>query len=265
MSPHSLNPMPTPFTHLHIAEQIRATVAATEPEGALHRRLRAHWPAFYLGNVAPDVQTVSGAPRAATHFYQLPPDPDNDAVSRLWSQYPSLGDGAALPSAQGLFVAAYCAHLMLDLIWFRQVLLPYFAHAEGLGEFEERRLLHHTLLTYLDRQARRALPETAAETLAAARPQGWLPFVSDADLVAWQEMLVAQLQPGALSQTVQIYAKRMEMTPASFADRLADEEWLAQNLFARIPVEQVERRLETAVGQSIRLVIDYLQLRKYHE
>lgn len=257
--------MPTPFTHLHIAEQIRATVVATEPDGPLHCRLRAHWPAFYLGSVAPDVQTVSGAPRAATHFYELPPDPNNDAVSRLWSQYPSVADGAALPPARGLFIAAYCAHLMLDLIWFRQVLIPYFARAEGLGEFKERRLLHHTLLTYLDRRARRALPDTAAETLAAARPHGWLPFVSDADLIAWQEMLAAQLRPGAPSQTVQIYAERMEMAPAAFAERLADEAWLAENLFAQVPVAQVEKRLKTAVGESIRLITNYLQLRKYYE
>jgi hypothetical protein len=257
--------MPTPFIHLHIAEQIRATAAATQPEGTLHCRLNAHWPAFYLGSVAPDVQTVSGAPRAATHFYNLPPAPDSDAVSRLWTQYPSLAEGAALPPAQGIFVAAYCAHLMLDLIWFREVLIPYFAEVEGLGEFKERRLLHHTLLTYLDRQAYEALPPDAASTLAAARPRHWLPFVADADLAAWQAMLAAQLAPGAPSQTIRIYAERMEMAPDRFAARVADEAWLAQNLFARIPMAQVKRRLETAVGQSIRLITDYLDIDSVEE
>jgi hypothetical protein len=78
-------------------------------------------------------------------------------------------------------------------------------------------------------------------------------------------MLAAQLAPGAPSQTIRIYAERMEMAPDRFAARVADEAWLAQNLFARIPMAQVKRRLETAVGQSIRLITDYLDIDSVEE
>jgi len=260
--------MPTPFTHLQMAENIAAQLAGENgrssengrslENGRLLDLLRREWPAFYLGSVAPDVQTVSGVSREATHFYGIPPAPDNLAYPRMLAQYPQLADVTQLSAAQAVFVAGYSAHLLLDLIWFREILLPIFVHSPELGERPQRWLLHHILLTYLDGLAYESLPETAVTTLAAAHPHHWLPFVTDQHLQVWRDMLTVQLEPDAPLETVAVYAKRLQMTPEKFAAQLADKQWMAAHFFALVPVQKVQDRFETAVAESITVIHNYL-------
>ena len=61
--------MPTPFTHLLAAPALLDQVGLSS---AVRSRLAAEWPAFLLGNIAPDVQTLSGQTREATHFFPVP-------------------------------------------------------------------------------------------------------------------------------------------------------------------------------------------------
>jgi hypothetical protein len=246
--------MPTPFMHLHIAEQVRASDGLN---GAVGRLLAQEWPACYLGSVAADVQVISQAPREQTHFYGLPPDPQQLPYEVMLERHPELANAGRLPSAQAVFVAAYTAHLLLDVRWYWEVLVPYFISAEW-GETRYRFLIHNTLLTYLDQIALAALPATAGATLAAAEPANWLPFAADADLVQWRDMLVAQMQPGAAVQTVEIYAKRLGMTAADFAANLRDPAWLEAQVFSNIPLPRVQAVLDGAVGQSIELIEKYL-------
>lgn len=243
--------------HLHIAEQIYETVSANG-NGRLQTSLAAEWPAFYLGSVAPDVNAISTLPRASTHFYDIPPDPDETAYGTMLAQYPQLADLAAMPPGQAICVAAYSAHLMLDLIWLREVVYPFFYLAEDLGDRQQRRLTHFILLTYLDTIALDRLPETAVSTLAAAQSNHWLPFIDDEILVAWQEMLVAQLQPGTPVKTVEIYAGRLKITPEEFAANLQDPTWMQEQVFDKIPVHEVQQILQTAVPKSIDLINEYL-------
>ena len=242
--------------HLEVAERLRAH-HRLDPQIA--RQLDAAWPAFYLGNVAADFQTISDVPRATTHFYNLPPAPGEEAHEVLLERYPQLADAAALRPAHAVFVAGYRAHLLLDLRWYWDVLVPYFIEAPGWpDDHRQRFLVHNTLLTYLDRRTLAALPEAAAKTLAAAEPRGWLPFAGDGDLIRWQEMLVRQLQPGAPVETVAIYAERMRMTPAAFAANLDDPQWMRENVFRRVPLEAVQAVIAGGVEQSVTLVTEYL-------
>lgn len=244
--------------HLHIAELIRAKVGEN---GRLASALSASWPAFYLGSVAPDCQELAGISREATHFYGLPPEPGNLAYPRMLAQYPQLADGAVLPPEQATFVAAYSVHLMYDLIWFREVLLPYFVNAPQWTEaFEERRMVHQILLTYLDKLAYESLPETAVTTLSAAVPNHWLPFASDEVLCQWQKGLVAQLEPAGELETINVYAGRLGITPAEFAANLDSPEWMDAHVFSNVPVMEIQQKLETAVIDSIALISHYLHI-----
>ena len=54
---------------------------------------------------------------------------------------------------------------MLDLIWFRQIVVPEFYNAPQLGDVRNRHLLHLILLSYLDKLAFEALPDTAGNIL----------------------------------------------------------------------------------------------------
>lgn len=250
--------MPTPFMHLKMAEAMRSELA-DGANGRLLRQLCDHWPAFYLGSVAPDYQTICDVPREVTHFYHLPPDPENKAYPRMFATHPELASAAQLDPDHAVFIAAYAAHLLLDIIWFWDVLVPHFVQRDDLGGRHERFLVHNIVLTYLDRQSVASLPPTAAATLAAAAPDCWLPFAGDGELQAWQRLLVDQLRPGATIRTVEIYAGRMAMTPAEYAARLDDPVWMQANVFDRVPVEQIQARLATAVAESITVIANYLQ------
>jgi hypothetical protein len=241
--------------HLQIAEQIRQTVA---DNGRLTHTLTTQWPAFCLGNVAPDVNAISRISRAASHFYDFPPLPEHDAYREMFAQYPQLADAAQLPVAQAVFVAGYAAHLLLDLIWLREIAWPYFFQAEHLGPPAQRRLLHFVLLAYLDTLALEALPGTAVQTLAHAHPTAWLPFVPDEVLADWRDRLVDQLQPGAPIHTVEIYAGRLGMSAAEFAAALHDPVWMADHVFGKLPVTEIQQIIQTAVPKSIEMMKNYL-------
>ena len=250
--------MPTPFMHLHMAEQIYEMVAANG-DGRLQSTLAAEWPAFYLGSVAPDVNAISTLPRATTHFYDMPPDPEETAYLTMLKQYPELADLSAMSPGQAICVAAYSAHLLLDLIWLREIVYPFFHLVESLGDRQQRRLTHFILLTYLDTIALSHLPETAVSTLAAAQPKQWLPFVDDEILTAWQGLLVEQLQPEASVKTIEIYAGRLKMSAAEFAANLQDPAWMQERVFSKIPVDEVQQILLNAVPKSVELIRNYLQ------
>jgi hypothetical protein len=247
--------MPTPFMHLQLAERVLAHERLDENVRTL---LYDHYPAFYLGNVAADFQTICDIPRENTHFYDLPPARDARAYPEMLVRYPQLAQVDGLPGDQAVFIAAYCTHLMLDLRWYHEVLIPYFVAPSGWPSHRQRFIIHNTLLTYLDKLAVESLPAAAGEILAAARPCHWLPFARDEDLIDWQEMLVAQLAPGALLQTVAIYAGRLSMSPKEFAANLADPEWMIDHVFQKAPLEAVQGMLTSAVSESVGLITDYL-------
>lgn len=249
--------MPTPFMHLYVAEQIQQT-AVQNGHGRLLDYLLAEWSAFYLGSVAPDINAISDIRRADSHFYNLPPLPENDAVPEMLAAFPELAKPQSMTPDQAVFVAAYSAHLLLDLIWLRQIVVPFFFEAEHLGPPEQRRLTHFVLLTYLDNLALNQLPDTAVETLSQASPNGWLPFITDDLLCKWRDLLVDQLQPEAPVRTVEIYAGRLKMSADEFAEALHDPAWMETNVFGKLPVNQIQEILQAAVPQSIQLISDYL-------
>jgi hypothetical protein len=248
--------MPTPFMHLRIAERLRAHGRLPQD---IDQLLDREWPAFYLGSVAPDYQVICAVPREQTHFYDLPPAPDSKAHEAMLAAHSELAEAAHLPPAQAVFVAAYMAHLMLDLRWYREVLVPFFLQANHWHSHRRRFTVHNVLLTYLDQQAVATLPKDAGATLAAANPVQWLPFAADADLIRWRDLIAGQLQPGAGSQTIEIYANRLAIPADEFAANLADAAWMEEQLFSRVPVAAVQAMLDSAVNESAALITDYLK------
>ena len=243
--------MPTPFMHLQIAERILSHVALSD---RTRRMIQTHYSAFYLGSVAPDYQTICNVPRETTHFYNLPPGEGDRAYPTMFSSFPELAQQLRLSPEQAVFIAAYCAHLMLDLRWYHEVLIPYFVEPLEWESHHQRFVVHNTLLTYLDKQAVSALPESAASVLSLANPKGWLPFALDKELIEWRDLLVAQLRPGAPLRTVEIYAKRLLLTPEEFASNLEEPAWMDAYLFRRVPIEDVQDMLTSAVTESVYII-----------
>lgn len=249
--------MPTPFMHLQMAEWIRQDERLC---GRARTLVEQEWSAFYLGSIAPDINAISPeVSRIASHFYHTPPTPDEWGYNGMLTDFPQLADSSVLAPAHAVFISAYSIHLMLDVRWFREVLVPYFFEQGEWRDNKERFLVHNILLTYLDELAVEALPEGAGETLAAATPDQWLPFADDSIITRWQEAVAPQLLPGGTSRTVEIYSGRMKMTPAEFSAHLHDPAWMENQLFARVPVSQIQTMLTHAIGQSIEILTAYLE------
>jgi hypothetical protein len=246
--------MPTPFMHLQIAERVLAGNQLNSDTGVI---IAGHLPAFYLGNVAPDYQTISKIPREETHFYNLPPGPSDDACMTMLDRFPELAVGRSLSNDHATFISAYCSHLMLDLRWYREILVPFFLGPGEWTDLRHRFVVHNTLLTYLDEQAFRSLPESAAGTLEAVKPVGWLPFAKDNELNKWRDFLVKQLMPGSNLYTVEIYAERLSMSPEEFADNLSQPAWMDEHVFNTVPLETVLSMLDSAVDDTVDLILNY--------
>lgn len=251
--------MPTPFMHLDIAEQIRAHPQLNPRVAA---RLEAHWSAFYLGSIAADYQSIGDVPREVTHFYTLPM-PENEPVGweKLLQTYPELADETALDEQTAVFLAAYAAHLHYDVVWFKQVLIPFFWLSdkwEGVSR-RERFTIHNVLLTYMTGVSLGRLPFSAENTLANASTNYNLPFIDPPLLTRWHQLIVEQLAPNAPIQTIQIYAQRLGITPDEFAAKLNDPEWLQSQLFDRVPLEAVEAIFAQTLDESVALINAYLR------
>ena len=248
--------MPTPFMHLQIAERL-----LDHPEllPAVRDRLVANWPAFYLGSVAADVQTITNASRSSTHFYKIPPSTDVVAFDQMLVSFPELAVAAVLTPAHAVMVAAYRAHLLADIRWFWDMTNPFFLEPiDWPVDHYQRFLVHNILLAYLDAEAVAALPAGAGGTLAAAEPAGWLPFVSDDALRRWRDMLADQLQPGVPVATVAIYASRMQIQADEFSARLANPEWMAKRVFKRVPLAALQASTRQVLDESVQLLNSYL-------
>lgn len=246
--------------HLRVAQRI---YDHPDLPASIKRRLEAAWAAFSLGNVAPDFQTICDVPREVAHFYELPPSREVEAHEKMMAVYPELADPGQLGVEHAVFIAGYRAHLLLDLRWYWEILIPCFVEADDWpADHRQRFLVHNTLLTYLDRQSRAALPEDAGPVLAAARPDGWLPFAGDGDLIRWRDMIAGQLEPGTVPATVSIYAERMRISPVVFAANLDNPDWMAGEVFRRVPIDHVLGVIDRGVDASVRLLNDYLSGRE---
>lgn len=240
--------------HLQTAERI---IASDQLRPDIKAQLLANYPAFYLGNVAPDYQAICDIPREDTHFYKLPPLPDNKGYDTLFARHPDLAAINNLSPDKANFLAGYSIHLMLDLRWYHEVLTPYFLVSQDWEDHRQRFIVHNTLLTYLDMMAVETLPENAAEILNAAVPNYDLPFAETTKLTIWRDMLVDQLQPDAMLRTIEIYAGRLDMSPEEFATNLEDPGWMEDHVFKKVPVEKVQAMLTNAVGESIEIITHY--------
>jgi hypothetical protein len=238
--------MPTPFNHLRAARDLWPGLSAD-----LRRALEREWPAFLLGNIAPDVQTVSGQTREATHFFTVPLNRRPPAWQVMLTQHPTLADPRRLPVAQAAFLLGYLAHLEYDVLWVRDVFEPVFGPERTWGTFAERIYLHNALRAFWDAADLAALPAGVGRELGGAVPRGWLPFVRDADLAHWRDEVAVQLHPGVAARTAAVFAERMGVAVEPFARLVASPEAMRQRVFAHYSVDQLNGYRTNALAQSV--------------
>jgi len=244
-------PVPTPFYHLRLARELLAADDCPP-------LLAGQAPAFYLGNIAPDTQTLTGQTREATHFFDVPMRDLTPAWHTLFRQHPGLADSAKHPAAHAAFLTGYLCHLALDQLWISHVFDPVFGEAAPWSNFRHRLFMHNVLRIYLDELDRPFLRNGVADSLACARPQRWLPFLTDEALGRWRDFVAGQLADGGEAQTIEVFAKRMGLPPDDFTALLESPAAMQAQLFDRISLSALDDFRAHGLALSREVIAEYL-------
>lgn len=249
--------MPTPFYHLNVAKELAEHPALP---AELRIFLNQHRGAFLFGNTAPDVQTVSGQSRAATHFFDLPiRSGDPLPWDALLHQYERLAHPRLLNPHQAAFLVGYFCHLQADWLWIQQIFLPVFGKRSSWGTFQHRLYLHNVLRAYLDLQILPSLGNGTTSSLARTVPLRWLPFVRDTYLLTWRNFLADQLKPGATVKTVEVFAARQGVPPDEYYQLLYSKDRMDSEIFARLPQQDLCQYRAELIEENLDLILRYLE------
>ncbi len=249
--------MPTPVQHLVLAQRLLADASLPN---AIRDRLRAQHGAFLFGNTAPDVQTVSGQRREATHFFIIPWTRLPTPHKAMFELHPALGLPQNLPAAHAAFIAGYICHLWLDVLWVRDIYLNHFGpYAHWGANLRERHVYHNILRAWCDRHDQVQLNGTIGPALSSATPGGWLPFTTDRYLVQWRDNLAEQFRPGASIRTVEIFAERGGVPPEKFREVLDSPANMEQHIFAHASREKIAQFYREGYEQMAELIVEYFR------
>ena len=243
--------VPTPFNHLVLARSLLERLSSD-----LREVLAMQEPAWLLGNIAPDVQTVSRQTRHATHFFPVPLDGAPRAHRLLFAEHPQLARPRDLRMPQAAFLTGYLAHLEFDQHWISDVYEPIFGPQQHWAPTTERIYLHNALRAWWDAQDLLSLTPDDGMILAQAQPQGWLPFVHDADLVTWRDFVADQLRHHIV-RTAEVFAERMQVAVADFAQLVGSSELMAERVFSHCSTEQLLTYRSRAMDAAVHLLTRY--------
>lgn len=244
--------MPTPFTHLEIAQRLLDDAAISAPVQAELMRERG---AYLLGSVAADARVGSGMPREHTHFYHYSRPITEHPWRVMVDQHPRLL--APRTPAERAFVAGYVAHLSVDEIWSLRMVGPQFAAREWANR-PFRFYMLHMILIYMDERDYARLCDWQPDALAAARPDDWLPFIGDNDLSAWQHLIYEQIKPDGSSRTFEIFGERIGKEPDEMRDFLHDEAAMQSGLWDHVTPETLAQVEFEAYRHARAQMVHYL-------
>lgn len=251
--------MPTPVQHIVIAEQLLRDPTLPSP---LRERLQSQRGAFLFGNTAPDVQTVSGQPRAATHFFDIPFRSTPRPHVTFFERYPAFSHPRSLSPAHAAFIAGYICHLWLDIVWVRDIYLPAFGPDAEWDTMRDRLLFHNVLRAWCDQNDQAQLNGDTGAALAAAQPRKWLPFTADYYLRQWRDLLTDQFRPGATIRTVEVFAERNRVPPDYFQHVLSTPAEMNAHIFSHVSREKIDAFYRTGLDDMAHLVVDYFGPRR---
>jgi hypothetical protein len=240
--------MPTPFSHLAVAQRLLRDNAVPQAHRDL---LQQEVGAFLLGNVAADARVGAGVPRENTHFYVYAQDMIDSPWRVMLKRHPDLWKPTT--HAHRAFVAGYVAHLAMDEVWSREMVGPHFVEREW-GSRGKRFLMLHIILIYMDERDLPLLEHWQSEQLETVKPAHWLGFISDADLRAWQFLIYEQIKPGGESLTLQIFGDRIPKEPPELRAILDSESQMQSGLWDHISksiLAQVEAKMYDYARDSL--------------
>lgn len=233
--------MPTPFTHLKIAQDL---LEDGQLQALYRDLLRRQLPAFQLGMIVADARVASGDGREVTHFYSYGSPISERPWRKMLRDHPCLRE--LRDEAHLAFLAGYVAHLATDEAWALKMVRPRFWGRKWPGVDRRQKFFAlHLILTVMDERDEALLQPWQAVSLSRCQPQDWLPFMSNAVLRQWRDLVAEQIRPNGNSLTLDIFGKRLNMDSAPIRAALDDPAAMDRYLWRHIPgalLAEVERQ-----------------------
>lgn len=205
-----------------------------------------HLGAFLLGSVAPDARVSGGLKRVDTHFFDYAPTIHPHACDNMLETYPKLWQAEG---AHRAFVAGYLGHLAMDVIWAQDMLYPYF-YAKDWATGEIRYIMLHAMLSELDERDYRQWDANFHAHLATAKPDGWLAFMSDENLITWRDLIANQICEGCESLTLSVLGGRVAVGESGLRQIVSDPTRMDEELWEHVPRSALAE-IEQAMYQSM--------------
>lgn len=224
--------MPSPFTHLRLAERVIREPQLPQDQRALLSENRG---AYLFGHTAPDFVSRTGRSREESHFFRVPMNDRRPAHLRALQEHSILRPDAITDPRMRSFVAGYFCHLWVDQLWISNLFEPYFGIDVERGTFRERLLDHNLLRAHIDLRDEAMLTPEVSSHLAGLRPGRWLPFASPPELREWLDHLTEQLRPNGRSKTIEVFSDKSGVPPSTFANRLSSEQAMRETVFSHLP------------------------------
>lgn len=245
--------MPTPFTHLRIAQHLLDDEALPQ---TVRQMLAASMPDYLLGSIIADARVHPGADRELTHFYRY----DKPMLDHPWRLM--LTDNPVLTQPQSAahraFVAGYVAHLAADEYWSKHMLKPHFAESDWGENMRWRFFVLHLLLIHMDERDEEGLPTGISETLRKSQPKAdWLPFMPHDVVTEWRDFIAEQIE--GESQTLEIFGKRIMRTPDELREMVDSDITMQTYLWKHIPPEllnSIENELYAFARSQMQIYLD---------
>lgn len=249
--------MPTPFTHLAKAQRLIDDPVLSTPQRAF---LTHHWGAFLLGNIAPDAHhETTTLKREDTHFFAYTPKVEPLAEDAMLAAHPQLAFADLGETAQAAFLAGYLAHLAVDEVWCEQVVMA-FAAAPEWGDRQYRHFLFTSLMCLIDERDFKCLPAAHHAAMSIIEPNGWLPFLPDAALIGWRDVVARQIQPGGVRETLEMMGRIVYVGYDGLVALLNSPERLQSELWDRFTQARLDDAEEACYQHMRHVVCTYLDL-----
>lgn len=224
--------MPSPFTHLKLAERVILDPELPEAHRSLLSENRG---AYLFGHTAPDFVSRAGRSREESHFFTVPMKDKRPAHLRILERYRGLQPESISDSGTTSFIAGYFCHLWVDQLWISNIFEPLFGAEVERGTFQERLIDHNLLRAHIDIRDETSLTPQVPAHLAELNPGAWLPFASPQELHDWLEHLTEQLHPGGQSKTIEVFSRKSGIPSSMFVNRLTSEQGMRDNVFQHLP------------------------------
>ena len=248
--------MPNLPTHLSLASQVAGRV--NNPD------VNRHLGSFLLGSTSPDIRAMTKLERHRTHFAPLDIDRTGIGVAGLLETHPDLADAAGVSERTRVFLSGYFTHLMADETWILDIYLPHFNGENVVADPVLANIWDRALQLDMDRAAGDDLGEIGqvVELLEGSESEVGVDFIGSETLGQWREWVTSFIAREFTWDRLKFATRRMyrddegalEMAEA-FLERMPQS---LEEVYLKIPPERILAYRERVVGESVRVVKEYL-------